>query len=244
MERLYATLGEWEEGTRERVWRRWLWESDCNAPPLEQCCDMNQMHVLGVLCCLEEARVPPVSSIGPLMLPHTPVVHLYPEVPISRLSLRQLLDQLECLQLHWGPVLTGMAMSAEEGVTRLSAEMLLRALMARLGEIARHAYTEEEGVLDDPQHCTPLPPGEQTRKVISRKSLRQAICVLFSLMRVQEVLARSEAVAEPSEKERSGVIDALRPHHVEAAGDLFRLASACRSLLQLAVACFSCRSLP
>ena len=224
MEQLYATLGNWPEGTREGVWQRWLWESDCNAPPLEQCCDMNPMHVLGVLCCMEEARAPPMTHfgtpIGPAMLPHTPVVHLYPDVPIGRLSLRQLLDQLECLQLHWGPVLGGMMMMS----LMSDSEALLRALMARLGEIAHRAYTEADGVLDDPQHCTPLPGPAGGHMVISRKSLRQAICVLFSLMRVQNVLARSEPVPEPSDQERAHVVDALRQHHVEAAGDLFRSA--------------------
>ena len=59
--------------------------------------------------------------------------------------------------------------------------------------------------------------------VISRKSLRQAVCVLFSLMRVREILARSEASAEPTPQEHAHVVSALRQHHVEAAGDLFRL---------------------
>ena len=146
MEALYSSLmsTEWSEETRERVWRRWLWETDCNAPPLEQCCDMNLMHVLGVLCCLGESRNPPMpvfgEPIGPLLLPHTPVVHLHPAVPIASLSLRQLLDQLECLQLQWGPVLAGIMMGEAEADARDDDDgcfkpslslTLLRSLMAR-----------------------------------------------------------------------------------------------------------------
>ena len=241
MEEMYAALtqGQWAEGTRERLWKRWLWESDCNALPLEQCCDMNQMHVLGVLCCLAEACDPPMPffemSIGHEMLPHTPVVHLHPETPIARLSLRQLFDQLECLQLNWGPVLSGIAMKAATDEANDDndscfrppfSELLLRCLMARLGEIAHNAYTEEEGVLDDPQHATPLPSSrkeeaDQQMLLISRKSLRQGICVLFSLMRVQDILARSEPAPQPSPQQTAEVIGALRQHHVEAAGDFF-----------------------
>lgn len=219
MEELYATLSAWTDETRQSVWRRWLWESDCNAKPLEQCCDMNLMHTLGLLCCLGEARAPPLplfaSPIGPDTLPHAEMVHLHPDVPIAALTLRQLLDQLECLQLNWGPVVSKLCPDETP---------LLRALMARLGELAQRAFREKDGVLDDPQHCTPLPqPATQDSMllVISRKSLRQAICVFFGLTRVQEVLRRCEAVPEPSPQEHNHVVGALRQHHVEAAGDLF-----------------------
>jgi hypothetical protein len=110
---------------------------------------MNLRHVLGVLCCLEEARVPHTPFfIGKAMLPHTPVVHLYPDVPIASLTLRQLLDQLECLQLHWGPVLSGLMMTAEKDAGAANRpDLLLRALMARLGEIAGYSKPRDNGEL-------------------------------------------------------------------------------------------------
>ena len=99
--------------------------------------------------------------------------------------------------------------------------MLLLVLMARLGHIAHHAYSESEGILDDPQHCTPLPNSEQKLSVVSRKSLRKAICVIFSLMRVCKILEKSEQVPEPTSEEVSIIINALKQHHLEASGDLF-----------------------
>jgi hypothetical protein len=96
MDKLYSTLGKWDTETREKVWHQWLWESDCNALPLEQCCDMNQMHTLGILCCLDAAATETLPlKINHDMLPHTPVVHLHPNTPVAHFTLRQLLDQIE-----------------------------------------------------------------------------------------------------------------------------------------------------
>lgn len=209
MEKLYATAGKWDDATREEVWNQWLWESDCNAPPLEQCCDMNQMHALGLLCCID-ALGNPALRIDKDLLPHVPVVHLHPATPVLQLTLRQLLDQIECLQLNWGPVLS----CAPEMIQTLI--IMIQTLMARLGQLASHAYPPDT-VLDDPQHCTPL----QQLLIVSRKSLRQAICTLFSMMRVQQILLRSEPVPEPSNAEIEAVVGSMRQHHVEAAGDLF-----------------------
>ena len=90
-----------------------------------------------------------------------------------------------------------------------SAEMLLLVLMARLGHIAHHAYSESEGILDDPQHCTPLPNSEQKLSVVSRKSLCKAICVIFSMMSVCKILEKSEQVPEPTGEAVSIIINAL-----------------------------------
>jgi len=230
MEKLYETLGSWSMETKQKVWREWLWESNCVAPPLDQCCDMNRMHVLGILCCLAEAAQPELATyreaVGPNLIPSVPLVHLYPHVPIAQLTLRQLFDQMECLQLHWGPVLSSFEPCG--GPKKHEAVLqILKALMARLGVMAHHAYNEQCQVLDDPQHLTPLPQQQQQHDeklfIISRKSLRKAICVLFALVRVYEIVfVKSEPVAEPlPEREAGAIVGALRQHHVEASGDLY-----------------------
>jgi hypothetical protein len=135
---------------------------------------------------------------------------------VESLSVRETLDQIECLQLHWGPVLS----ECGQGV----AEEMLRALMARLGEIASHAYpVREDGpVLDDPQHITPLPgAGGEGLGILSRKSLRQTICVLMALARVHDITSRAKEVPIASDEEVQCVEMALRQHHIEASMDCF-----------------------
>jgi hypothetical protein len=248
MDKLYSTLGKWDAETRDGVWHKWLWESDCNALPLEQCCDMNQMHILGILCCLDaafEAETRPPLKIDHTLLPHTPVVHLHPNTPVAHFTLRQLLDQIECLQLNWGPVLSATSPAAAEAAeaaaadaeavaeeagaaaaaapeaeadeAAIEAHSIVVALMARLGQLAQHAYAGD-ATLDDPQHCTQI---QQDLLIISRKSLRQAVCTLFSMLRVLQILARSEPAQDPTEAECRDVVGSMRQHHVEAAGDLF-----------------------
>jgi len=164
----------------------------------------------------------PIGPEGPL-----PILYLHPTQPVSSLSLRETLDQLECMQLHWGPVL------AECGHSEALA--MVRALMARLGELAQNAYplTRQEMeehdellpavVLDDPQHITPLPATMDTvlpLAVMSHKSLRQAVCVLFALLRVHHIVSSSIGIESGGGGERAVVV-ALRTHHIEASQDFF-----------------------
>lgn len=75
-------------------------------------------------------------------------------------------------------------------------------------------------MLDDPQHCTPLPGGEGLG-VISRKSLRQTICVLLSLLRVHHIVSTAVPVPPSTDAEVLEVERALRQHHIEASMDCF-----------------------
>ena len=226
MEDMYQRLSQWDEAARDALWERWLWDCDCNAPPIEQCYDLNEMHALGLLVCLGEYAHPgrlyeerlDAETVG-----GPEVVHLNADTPVSQFSLRELLDQIECLQLNWGPAL------GEWGPAQ--AREVLRALMSRLGEIAHHAYPismDKQGVLDDTQHVTPLP--ESSLGVMSRKSLRQTLCVLLVMCRVCAIVERSQPIIIPPPEQRCSskkgpaavaVANTLRPHHVEASIDTF-----------------------
>ena len=209
MENLYERVGRWTEQETARVWQEWLWESDCNAPPSELCCDMNRMHGLGVLCCVNLSKLPTEPKGLPELLPLLPAIHLHGSKPICEFSLRELMDQLECMQLHWGQIVGDIAP--------------LHAIMARLGSIVSHAFATtkpEDGyenvVLDDPQHTTVMP--QQQMSIISRKSLRQMICVLLGLARVQDIVQRSVVI--PPQCVQS-VVKAFKQHHIEASMDFF-----------------------
>ena len=224
MEALYCTLSSWTPEKAEGVWKDWLWGTDCNALPSEHCCDMNRMHVVGILCAVREsiAPVPQYRQAILDIIPSLSIVHLYKK-PICEFSLRELIDQLECLQLNWGQVLGALDShddDDDDGGGEYDCENvennndsgggdtttiiihpilnLVKACMARLGHIAHHAYPTGGAVLDDPQHTSVLPDtgdgGAGGLSIISRKALRQAICTCFSLLRVQDIVTRSVCV--------------------------------------------------
>jgi hypothetical protein len=209
MENLYERAGQWTETEMGQVWQEWLWESDCNALPSELCCDMNRMHGLGILCCVHLSKLP-MQPVGlPELLPLLPAIHLHGNKPVCEFSLRELMDQLECMQLHWGQIVGDKAP--------------LYAMMARLGFIVSQAFQTskpEDGydgvVLDDPQHTTLLPQTQMS--IISRKSLRQMICVLLGLARVQDIVQRSVAIPPQCVQH---VVKAFKQHHVESSMDFF-----------------------
>ena len=220
MEAIYNRIGRWDDATYGALWTRWLWECDPNAKALESCHDMNEMHALGILACLgEHPRAAASNALygvpwnastvgGPA------IIHLHPSTPPFALSVRGLLDQLECMQLHWGPII------ADWGPTL--ARRALRALMARLGDIAHHAYPigMDNDVLDDMQHATPL---NTELGVISRGSLRQGVCVLFALLRVCDVVEWAKPCPALPPKAVASVHGVLRQHHTEASIDTFNL---------------------
>ena len=216
MEAIYNRLGHWDDATYDALWRRWLWESDPNARPLDACHDMNEMHALGILACLgEHTRAPPLLLREPWnaeTLGGPAILHLHPATPVAELTVRELFDQLECLQLHWGPAL------GEWGPAL--ARCALRALMARLGDIAHHAFpVDDDGVLGDPQHATPV---NAQLSVIARTSLRKGVCLFFALLRVCDLVEHAQDVpADVPQRAVDRVHSALRPHHAEASIDAF-----------------------
>ena len=71
--------------------------------------------------------------------------------------------------------------------------------MGRLGQLARHAFSEQEAILDDPQYITPIPSSPDVYYITTRKYLRQMICILIILFR-QALFSplAEEALREPN----------------------------------------------
>lgn len=158
------------------LWKEWLWGSDCTAMGTEAAGDMSRMHALGLLLSLAEAsKWTDDETCLHSLLPSVPLVHLYRK-PITHFSLRELTSQAECLQLSWGCVLSHCEWE------RVS-EALLR-LMGRLGQIAHCAFPEKDVNMDDPQYVTPLQAnGGQRLLIVTRKYIRQMVCILLILFR-------------------------------------------------------------
>ena len=157
----YASLvveGSVDADAMEALWREWLWDTPCNATPT--CADMNRNQGVGLFLCVALSYEADGADDIPSLLPNSPLVHLVPG-PISAWTQRQLMDQIECLQLYWGQVMGAHEVSLPLVCSLATAklkpsdcqeldgrcEYMLRRMMARAGVLARHAYTPNDGTL-------------------------------------------------------------------------------------------------
>jgi hypothetical protein len=167
------------EKSFQNIWDEWLWGTDCNEMIDEKCGDMNHMHVLGILLALIESMMHDKkgeedNETMENLLPDIPLVHLNNKA-ISDYSLRELTNQVECMQLSWGQVLS-------HGDFETYYKVLKR-LFARFGHIIHHAYPSVDNiVLDDPQYITQIP-STSGLFITTRKYIRQMVCVFLALFR-------------------------------------------------------------
>lgn len=162
------------------LWNEWVWQSDCNASIDESCGDMNQMHIIGIFLALMESMMTQCDDCIEDLLPDIPLVHLHKK-PISAYSLRELTDQVECLQLSWGQVLSHGDFETYYKV--------LKELFSRFGYIIHHAYpiAVDDTVLDDPQYITQIPSDEKLY-ITTRKYIRQMVCIFLILFRYYQLV--------------------------------------------------------
>ncbi len=240
-EYLYRNIDAWDRETYNYVWTKWLWGVNGNSLPIDQCWDMNEMHIYGILCCIREsvvlssdANTYSTNEIFPVEdYPDLNSIHLHPDKPIEEFSLREMIDQLECFQLNWGKIIGAVLDNDQLDLV----QHLLKACMSRIGWIAHRTFQTEGCILDDPQYITPLPnlmvPSQNKKKnqeedsatysVMSRKTLRQTVCVLFVLARIQSVIGNTKFIPNEPEQELERVIKALKQHHIESSMDFFNV---------------------
>lgn len=236
---LYENRKNWNQETVKWVWSQWVWNTNCNSLPLEECWDMNEMHIYGILYITHESLINQNFTtlttehiFDPEKYEDLKVLHLTGNKTFRQFSLRELLDLIECLQLNWGKVI-GTLLDNE---TLHLAEVILGCCCARLGEIATHCFEMEGKVLDDVQFTSALPrslnakllknckenPGKEYG-VISRKALRQGICILHSLYRVFHIVNTCERIPKMPDTYHERIIQALKTHHIESSIDFFNV---------------------
>ena len=189
---------------QKRMWQMWLWGTDVNQPLIDECGDMNVNQGVGVFLCVMLSYSLGAGNddecIGDL-LPHCPLVHLS-KTPVRALTQRQLLDQVECLQLSWGNVVGSH--EHLEGRCR----KLLCMLMARLGFMAHHAYAGAPSPLDAIQYTTILPncnstAGGSPLYIVTRKYTRQMCCLFVILFRTLHITSKAEVAPSVDEQSAS-----------------------------------------
>ena len=173
------------ENTFQGIWNEWLWGTDCNEMIDEKCGDMNHMHILGIFLALIESMMHDNGEVDQDtmedLLPDIPLVHLHNKA-ISDYSLRELTNQVECMQLSWGQVLS-------HGDFQMYYKVLKK-LFARFGHIIHRAYpnVDNNTVLDDPQYITQIP-STTGLFITTRKYIRQMVCVFLALFRYLNLIS-------------------------------------------------------
>ena len=209
LEECYSMLvvdGFLEPDVMQRLWQRWLWDTPCNHPLLDTCGDMNLNQGVGLLLCvaLSHSWKSTDADIAHL-LPHSPLVHLTIG-PLNCLTQRQLLDQLECLQLNWGSV-----MGSHEDMEG-NCQHVLEGIMARLGTLMSHAYTSGSTELDCIQYTAVLPTPAPLAElyIVSRKYLRRMCCLCLVLFRTLYITSAAVVAEVPADNVLSPIRSAFQ----------------------------------
>ena len=148
---------EFEAGERtlpSSAWDEWLWGCDMHER-LTAACILNKSHLLGLLIARFKARYEPEAMRIRLGEGFTNIVH--GGSLVQDLSLRQLRDAAEDLQMHWGRYCS---------TDWDHASVALDALATRFGDL--NLEPGKTALLDDPASLDPERPGWMSLSAVRR----------------------------------------------------------------------------
>jgi hypothetical protein len=191
LKELNADLEAGRDTLSEDTWMEWLWNSDPHATLSPK---FNRCHLLGLLIARYRAAFQPECMDLRLSEALPTIVH--GSKVVSELSLRQLRDALEDLQLHW-------ELHTREWDKAMS---VLDALFARFGTINARPQAHDDLASIDPE--TPLRMGNPAirRFVVT-------FCVLYRHAHLETTCEDHDEDAPPE--------DSVQPFHVQAGLDKF-----------------------
>lgn len=184
----------------ERAWDEWLWESDLHER-LTPAVMLHKGHLLGVLIARFRSRMQPELTRIRLGERFPSIIHGF--IMVEDMSLRQLRDTAEDLQMHW-PVYTRDWEAASQAVD---------AVMARLGYFLSLPITHGPPhpiLADDPASLDPERPGQLSLPAIRR--FTSLLCVLYRHLSLAALALNEEDDPELGPAPHPGVEN----HHVQA----------------------------
>jgi len=180
----------------QSTWHDWLWQCDLHEPAVPR---LNRCHLLGLLIARHKAvycQDEMYLRLGDVM---QSVVH--PSKKIVELSLRQLRDVVEDVQMHW----------AQHCAAGDSVVDVLHGLMAKFGDLARREQKH-----DDLRDVDPERPLRLNAACIKRYTA--TFCVLFRHLDVEARATQAPPVPRPGEE---GCDLQLEAYHAQAAKDTY-----------------------
>ncbi len=193
-------------------WDQWLWSEDPNEEAHPDIL-MNRMQLLGLLIARFRAAYQDVhhasnKCLGDLLLdePSRKRLCLFQGVPVRSMSLRQLRDSVDNLQVEWFRMRL-----AETMQPRINDAV--DALFHRFGVLASQPWPVAGEVLDDPSSIEPFREGVR----MTRICVRRFVNAFFAMYRGMIVWALRQTVADAP----NGFDCGIRIHHVVASSDDF-----------------------
>ena len=208
---LYNTL-QTTHDLPEEIWDEWLWKTDPEEPYSPEVL-MNRCQLLGFLVCLFKGTQQSLLNDPDLNDPVTARLTLMSK-PIHTMSLRELRDTIENLQVEWPEFLKRLDGNPKAQKHLEGVMALLDQCFARFGALCLVAGSERD--MDDLSSVDPCKQHPGTFKVTTA-CIRRTICTFMIFYRHVHLLAVAKVV--PDSYQDCGI----SKYHMEASGDEFNL---------------------
>ena len=211
LSQVYTTL-QTTHDLPDEIWDEWLWKT---SPEEAYTADvlMNRCQLLGFLVCLFKGTQQAVLNDPDLTDPITSRLTLMSK-PIHTMSLRELRDTIENLQVEWPVFLNRLNTNPSAQRHLESVVVLLDQCFARFGALCLVAAPES--VMDDLSSVDPYK-AEPGNFKITIACIRRTICTFMVFYRHLHLLAVAKCVPD-------AYCDCgISKYHMEASGDEFNL---------------------
>ena len=197
----------------EEVWDEWLWKTNPEEPYAPEVL-MNRCQLLGFLVCLFKGTQQAVLNDPDLTDPITARLTLMAK-PIHTMTLRELRDTVENLQVEWPDFLKSLDPTSPNTQRHLDAVItLIGQCFARFGALCLAADSAE--VMDDLSSVDPCQNHPGSFK-ITTACIRRTVCTFMVFYRHLHLLAVARGVADGFHE------CGISKYHMEASGDDFNL---------------------
>ena len=209
----YNTLKETGE-LPEETWDEWLWRTDPDEPYSPEVL-LNRCQLLGFLVCLYKG-MQQVSSVMPIFTDIEAIRLTIMNKPVSAMSLRELKDTVENLQVEWPTFLKQLPQDPNAQGNLEAVITLLDQCFARFGALCLTAGDEK--VMNDLGSVEPCKTQPQPQLLqITRSCIRRTVCTFMVFYRHLHLLAVARNVPDV------WCDCGISKYHVEASGDDFNM---------------------
>lgn len=194
----------------EDIWDEWLWQTDPEEKYSHEVL-MNRCQLLGLLICLYKGMA---SDQPTALAPNRESRLTLMDKPVAAMSLRELQDTIENLQMEWPAFLQRLPDNPNAQQNLEAVMSLVDQCMARFGVLC--SYRGDAAVMDSlgsVDECKQHPGTFQ----LTHACIRRTVCTFLILYRHLHLLAVAQPV--PDEWCDCG----LTKYHMEASNDAFNL---------------------
>jgi hypothetical protein len=194
------------------LWDEWLWKTDPEEPFATDVL-MNRCQLLGFLVCLSKGMEEQTGGSGVSGLDAAQRLTLM-EKPVRDMTLRELKDTIENLQIEWPAFLRRLETNPCAQANLDAVLQLIDQCVGRFGQLCLSEFGED--TLDDLGSIEAVS-GREGALRVTRACIRRTVCTFMVLYRHLHLLSVCQIV--PAQWDDPGI----SKYHVEASNDEFNL---------------------